>query len=246
LAARRSLPVPTVEEISAFDDTLTLSEAWARWHRGHTPPRGVIKTAPAAVRRPAAKRAFSLVMKGAAVAASALLGFVVGERWLPRANAQPNTAGVQQVWLPVTDSVVDALDAKLSRSMTNDPPGRLALSAADMATLIFRSPSGRPAPVDSIEARIDSLLWIRGRLRGASRFELGGDLRMLRRGLGELHVAHLTIDGVEADSARVARLVVGVRSPAGASDGIRFEMPAFVTRLTFVYGAADGDIGGRP
>jgi hypothetical protein len=186
-------------------------------------------------------------MKGAAVAASALLGFVVGERWLPRANAQPSTPSVEQVWLPVTDSVVNALNAKLSRSMIiNDAPGRLALSAADMATLIFRSPGGRQAPVDSIEARIDSLLWIRGRLRGASRFELGGELRMLRRGLAELHVAHLTIDGVEADSARVAGLDVGVRSPADASDGIRFEMPAFVTRLTFVYGAADGGVSGRP
>jgi hypothetical protein len=241
LAARRSLPAPTAEEIGAIDDNVSLSEAWARWQTGHTLLSGIIETAGPPAKHSVGRWRSPRVIKSAAIAASAVLGFVVGERWLPGAGAQSSAAAVDRVWLPVTDSVVHAVDAKLSKMMINDASGRITLSAADMATMIFRSPRRRQAPVDSIEARIDSLLWIRGRLRGASRFEIGGDLRMLRRGVAELRVAHLTIDGVDADSARVARLVIGVRSRTAASDRIRFEVPGAVTELA----VDDGSVRAR-
>jgi hypothetical protein len=233
LAARRSLPVPSTEEIAAIGDAVSLSEAWTQWQTGHAGSAGIIETTtPAAAKRPILKWR-SFVLKSAAVAAAAVLGFVVGERWLrlPDAGAQSSAATATQAWVPVTDSVVVAAYAKLSRIVMDDAPAPPRLSAADMATVIFLSPRRRHALVDSLEARVDSLLWIRGRLRGASRFELGGELAMLRRGVAELRVAHLAIDGVEADSARVARLVIGVRSRTAPADRIRFEVPGLVTEL---------------
>jgi hypothetical protein len=168
-----------------------------------------------------------------------MLGFFVGDRWLPRAAAQSGDIAAERDWVPVTDSVVTALNVKLSSVAANETGAKLTLSAADMATLVFRSPRRRQVPVDSIEARIDSVLWIRGRLRGGARFELGGDVRLSRRGVAEFRVDHLSIDGVNADSARTARLVVGVRSRSADVDRMRFEVPLFVTEVAIMDGAAE-------
>jgi len=244
LAARRSLPVPTDAELSALGDDVSLRELWTQWQTDHTPAKAAIETIP-----PPAKRAVSKwrprLTKISAIAAAAVLGFVVGERWLPGAGAQSGDVIAENVWVPVSDSVATALNVKLARAAANDSNASLTLSAADVATLIFRSPRRRQTPVDSIEARIDSLLWIRGRLRGGSRFELGGGIHMSRRGLAEFRVAHITIGGVEADSARTARLVVGVRARSSETERMRFELPLFVTDVGITDGAAEFLTRGR-
>lgn len=237
LAARRSLPIPTEADIGAIGDDVQLSDAWAQLQAARTTPNGPVEAAPPPVTRVAKWR--PRIIKTSAVAAAALLGFVVGDRWLPGAGAQSGDIVAEKAWLPVTDSVVTALNVKLSSVGANETGTRLTLSAADMATLIFRSPRRRQAPVDSIEARIDSVLWIRGRLRGGSRFELGGDVRMSRRGVAEFRVDHLNIGGVDADSAKTARLVVGVRSRSADADRMRFEVPLFVTEVAIMDGAAE-------
>jgi len=237
LAARRALPIPTHTEIGAIGDDVPLSEAWAQWQTGHTPAMGIVETAGAPPKRPPSKWR-SRTMRISAIAAAGLLGFVVGDRWLPRAGAQSGSLAAEQIWLPVTDSVVAVLNDKLMRAAASGDGVTVSLSAADLATLIFRSPRRRQTPVDSIEARIDSLLWIRGRLRGGSRFELSGEVEMARRGLAEFRVQHLTIGSVNADSAHVARLVAGVRSRSSETDRMRFELPTFVAELVITNGAA--------
>ena len=237
LSARQSLPIPTEADIAAIEDDVRLSEAWAQWQTARTPKGPVEAAAPSAKRVPAKWR--PRMIKISAVAAAAMLGFVVGDRWLPGAAAQSGDIAADRAWLPVTDSVVTALNVKLSSIAANETGTRLTLSAADMATLIFRSPRRRQTPVDSIEARIDSVLWIRGRLRGGARFELGGDIRLSRRGIAEFRVDHLNIGGVSADSARTARLVVGVRSRSADVDRMRFEVPLFVTEVAIMDGAAE-------
>jgi len=236
LAARRSLPVPTEADIAAIGDDVRLSEAWARLQTAAT-GKPAEAAPPPAKRGPAKWR--PRLIKISAVAAAAMLGFVVGDRWLPGAGAQSGDIAAEKAWLPVTDSVVAALNVKLASVAANDVGTRLTLSAADVAALIFRSPRRRQTPVDSIEARIDSVLWIRGRLRGGSRFELGGDVRMSRRGVAEFRVDHLTIGGVDADSARTARLVVGVRSRSADGERMRFEVPLFVAEVAIMDGAAE-------
>ena len=74
---------------------------------------------------------------------------------------------------------------------------------------------------------------------GAAEFELGGDVRLSRRGVAEFRVDHLSIGGVSADSARTARLVVGVRSRSADTDRMRFEVPLFVTEVAIMDGAAE-------
>ena len=236
LASRRSLPAPTAAEMDALGDAVRLGEAWAQWQTGHTPANGAVEGPAPAAKRAAAKWRPRLI-KMSALAAAAVLGFVVGDRWLPGAAAQ--SGDIAAAWLPVTDSVVAALNVKLSSVAASDVSARVTLTAADMAALVFRSPRRRQAPVDSVEARIDSVLWIRGRLRGGSRFELGGEIRMSRRGVAELLVEHLTIGGVDADSARTARLVVGVRARSTETERMRFDVPAVVAEVAIMGGAAE-------
>jgi hypothetical protein len=237
LAARRSLPIPTDAELAALGDDVALSDAWTQWHTSHTPPKGTVEVTPPATKRAPTKWRPRLA-KLTAIAAAGLLGFIVGERWLPGAGAQAGDLAAEKQWLPVTDSVVTSLNAKL-RAATNDGSARLTLSAADIATLIFRSPRRRQTPVDSIEARIDSLLWIRGRLRGGSRFALGGRVHLARRGLAEFRVEHISVGGVDADSAQTARIVVGVRSRSSDTERMRFEVPPFVAGVAVAEGAVE-------
>jgi hypothetical protein len=110
LAARRSLPTPTDADIAAIGDDVRLSEAWAQWQTARTPKSPVEAAAPSAKRVPTKWR--PRMIKISAVAAAAMLGFVVGDRWIPRAAAQSGDIAAEIAWLPVTDSVVTALKAK--------------------------------------------------------------------------------------------------------------------------------------
>jgi hypothetical protein len=170
-------------------------------------------------------------MKGAAVVAAGLLGAVVGELWFSPVDVRSTAAIAEQNWLPVTDSVTTMLDAKLADGAR--------LSPAELAALIFRSPRRRAARIEGLEARIDSLLWVRGRLREGSRFEFGGEVRVVRRGLAELRVTHLVVDGVETDSTAVSRLVAGPRVRSPSTDRLRFEVPGGVASFLMREGGAD-------
>jgi len=234
LAARRSLPRPTADELSALDDDTGLGVALERWEKLHTPPVGVAEVPPVKVESPPNRRTrwrSPGVLKSTAVVTAGLLGVVAGDFWRQRASAQQQTAVAEQRWMPVNDSVVAAINATFVSTATNEARPSVQLSAADIATLIVRSPRRRSVPIDSAEARIDSLLWIRGRLRRGPRFELGGEVSMLRRGLAELRVTRLVVDGQPADSARVSRLVAGPRARSSDVDRLRFDVPLWVSSI---------------
>src|SRR5215211_5330394 len=95
LAARRSLPIPSADDLALISDGEALSEAWARWETIHVASSGrLIVAAPTPVRTRSRWR--SSAIKIGAVAAAGVLGFVVGERFLPRAGAQANGQAVVQ------------------------------------------------------------------------------------------------------------------------------------------------------
>lgn len=239
LAARRSLPVPSAEELTALGDGLGLRAAWEQWETSHTPPTRVVEigAVPTAAKVRARWRSPRL-MKTAAVVAAGMLGVVVGGLWRQRVGAQANAAAAEVRWLAVNDSVTQSLNARLIETVLRDPRSPVSLSAADLAALIFRSPRRRTVAIDSLEARIDSLLWIRGRLRRGPRFELGGDVRVLRRGIAELRVRRLAIDGTATDSTMVSRLVAGPRPRSVDVDRLRFDVPGFVSSILIADGAA--------
>ena len=238
LANRRTLPPPSDEELSAIGEDIRLSEAWAQWEKAHTPPTGIAELPLVKTKPPVRPWRSPRMYKTAAVAAAAILGFVVGDRWLPRADGQAHETTAVRMWSSVTDSAAASVNAKLLAIGDSDESDRVSLSATDVAALVFRSPRRRHVAIDSLEARIDSVVWIRGRLRGGSRFELAGDVRIVRRGLAELRIDHMVIDGVDADSARVARMVVGVRSRSADWDRMRFEVPGSVEKIGVASGTA--------
>jgi hypothetical protein len=239
LAARRSLPTPGDAELTTIDDAVGLRAAWERYEKTHTPPTGTAEVAGSPTRPRVIRWRSRRVVRDAAVAAAGLLGVVAGGLWRQRIAAQGSAPVAEQQWLAVDDSVVRSMNARLVARSRTDESSTFTLSAADLATMIFRSPRRRFVPVDSLEARLDGLLWIRGRLRGASRFELGGDVRVVRRGLAELRVTHWSVNGVATDSTLVTRLVAGSRARSSDVDRLRFDVPAFVSSIVISGGAAE-------
>ena len=234
LAARRSLPVPSADDLALIGDGEALTAAWARWEATHTPTSAQPRiAAPAAV--PTRSRRRTSALKIGAVAAAGLLGFVVGERFLPPAGAQASDQTVAQRWSKVDDNAAASLNAKLLAVASSEVPLRLRLSPEEMATLILRSPRRRSASVDLVEARVDSLLWLRGRLRGESRFEIGGEVVVARRGVAELRVKYLTVDGVETDPTTITRLVDS-RPRTSDVNRLRFTIPRLVSALEIAGG----------
>jgi hypothetical protein len=234
LSARRSLPPPSGGDLAAMGDGVGLSEAWTRWERVHTPAaeRPAVGVSPPTRPRWRSPRA----MKVAAALSAALLGFGVGERWFPRTDAQASAAAPEQIWEPVNQSVVGTLNAKFVGASARELSSRLDLTPVEVATLILRSPRRRWAPMDGIQARSDSLLWIHGRLRGVSTFEVGGDVRVVRRGIAELHVIHLVVDGREIDPTSVSRILTVPTTSAAVTDRLRFEVPTFIAALNVTNG----------
>jgi hypothetical protein len=134
----------------------------------------------------------------------------------------------------VTDSVVEGLNNNVRR--VSDDNRRTELSAADVAALIFRSPRRRTVFVDSIVARADSMISIRGQLAANAKFELCGDLHLIRRGIAELVVRSLSVDGVDLEPAKITRLVARGRARTEESDRLRFDVPITVTSIAVVDG----------
>jgi hypothetical protein len=167
-----------------------------------------------------------------------LLGFVVGERLLPRADAQASAAPIEPRWEPVTESAVSTLNAKLLGASASDVRPRLSLSPSEVAALILRSRGRVLPPMTGIEARSDSLLWIQGRLRGGDVFVFGGSLRVVRRGIAELRVTHLVVDGRDVDPMSVTRLLTGYESNV-VGDRLRFDVPWFIAGLRPEDGTVD-------
>ena len=108
-------------------------------------------------------------------------------------------------------------------------PINVSLTSADVAALVFSSSLRRnPPAVASLEARVDSLISIRGSLADASGtptlFEVRGSVRVARPGLGKFDIAEFyLIDG--SIGRRAAEL-----------PPIRFTLPRFVRALKVVEG----------
>src|SRR5512132_4400834 len=194
LSARHSLPAPNHDDLATIGDSVGLNEAWASWEHAHTATR---RADPAPTRPGVRTRARwrSPFGKGAALVLTGILGFVVGERLLPRADAQASAAPIEPRWEPVTELAVSTLNAKLLGASASDVRALFNLSPTEVAALILRSPGRVPPPMTDLEARSDSLLWIQGRSRAGDVFVLGGTLRVVRRGIAELRVTRLVVDG---------------------------------------------------
>jgi hypothetical protein len=141
-----------------------------------------------------------------------------------------NAAAPVESWTPVADTGLAHVNGVLLRLGRVLGPINVSLTTADVAALVFSSSlRRRPPGVANLEARVDSLISIRGTLVEASgastRFELRGGVRVARPGLGEFDIAEFyLVDGS-----------IGRRS--GELPPIRFSLPRFVRDLRLVDGA---------
>jgi hypothetical protein len=234
IARRRSLPVPSQADLEKIGDQVALSEAVKQWMAAHGPEqpksRGGFDLPP----RPPARWRSPVVIRVAAVFVAAVMGIIAGRQLLPRADAQSRDGSIEQLWLAVTDSVAEEVNTTVRR--VNDDNRRTQLTAADVAALIFRSPRRRTVVVDSMTARADSMIAIRGQLAAGATFELHGDLRLIRRGIGELVVQSLRVDGTSIDPTMTSRLLARGRARTEDSDRVRFDVPLNVTAIAVIDG----------
>jgi hypothetical protein len=231
LSTRQELPRPSADDLAAIDDRVGLNDAWARWQQTHASPPDRRRPAAGVVIRTRRWRT-SVVVKAAALVLTALLGFAVGERWLPNADAQASAGSIAQAWEPVPASALATVAPKLFAANASAMPPRFELSAGDVASLILSSRPQAVAPMSSIEARSDSLLWIRARLRAGGMFELAGHLGMVRRGVAELRVTHLVVDGRTVDPTSASQRLAGDQANVAGTNHVRFNVPRFVAGLT--------------
>jgi len=242
LAVEAGLPAPTDADVSALDTGLSLEDAWARWQASHA------VTMPVPVAVPGKKR--NTVRRGRwigiGVATAALVTFtavLAAERY--RANVR-DAGGMVAIpaaerWTRVTATERATLANKLLTMASSEMPVSISLSAGEFAALAFGPSQARQhVRIDSLDARIDSLLWVRGRLRGGSRFEMGARIVITRPGRAEVRAAQLSFDGVDRPAAEFGAytaVIQGRKIPPGR-DGVWIELPAFVGALHVESGGA--------
>jgi hypothetical protein len=238
LAARRRLPMPTADELARVGDDVSLRDAFVAWEAAHAAtlerPTPALPT-----KRPPAWWQSSRLARAAAIAFAGVLGVFAGTRWLPRARAQSSGEVAAPIWTAVSDSSLGAVNERFLAMSRSDLRLVAHLSAADLAGVIFSSRRSRMLPVDSLAARMDSSLHVRGRVVGGASFELTGDVRLLRRGVAELWVTRLAVDGRAVTPEMVGRVLTRSRVRAPISDRLRFDVPAFVASLRVADGGVD-------
>jgi len=240
LARLRELPVPGEQDVAQFGDELRLRDIMGKWEVLNTPPSAapVIKPPPSILlrprwRSPALQRVVLVVLVG-------VLGFVLGDQVLPPAQA---AVASSLPWYAVNDSVAAVLNGKFVALNQSELALPVSLTPAEVASLVFR----RHAHVDSVEARADSVLRVRGLLDDTTRFELEGRVRVQRRGTGELRITRLWLDGLRVSPGVLPRVIAGRRTTRPDSMSLWFTVPANVTRLVIVHalGSAAKDLLSR-
>ena len=237
LAARRGLPVPTAQQLDQLGDDVSLLDALSHWERTHAPVGS--QRVPSLTARPPAWWQSGRLARAAAVVAAAVLGVFAGTRWLPRARAQSSGEVAGPVWSTVTDSTRGAVNERFLMMANTGVRFKARLSAAEMAGVIFGSRRLRMLPVDSLSARLDSTLRVRGRIVGGPTFELSGDVHLLRRGVGELRVIDLVVGGALVSPDRAAELLTRAGRRASPSRRLRFDVPGFVGSIRVDAGSVE-------
>jgi hypothetical protein len=225
LARRRAIRVPNDADLAMMGNDVGVAELWSRWERMHG---GRIGKAP---------RRVSRVATGAAAVAAAIVvlgtAYLTRDVWLPRADAEQ----AAPAWMPLTDSVTANLDSKLLAVASSDVAIAFPLSPAELASLILRPSIHRPAPpLDSVEARVDTLVWIRGRLRDGSLFIAGGTVEIVRRGVAAFRVATLDVDGRKVDPHFASRMLRYRTMQRSATNRAWFEIPDRIGELRLTEG----------
>jgi hypothetical protein len=171
---------------------------------------------------------------------------------LRRAPAADTTVAAAEVWQRVTpDGGARARDA-LRRLQARNGPAFVNVTPADLASYILQElRQTLPASADSIEASaIGDRLYVRTTIRTADlgakeilgpmaallgdreRVQLGGVVRIIRPGFGELQVKEFRIRDFAVPRALIPRMIRqitrGERPPELSPDGLPLQTPPYI------------------
>ena len=236
LATVRSMPVPSSQDLANLGADVGLTDAWAWWtSQQRSAPRVLVSDPPST---PTAAWWRSRGVVWGILAASLL-----ASAWVLRAQVRPSTPATVGTWLPVADTSLAHVNSLILRLGQTSASITVPLSAADVAALVLNSSLRRQPPsMTDLEARIDSLLSIRGTLadgRSAPlRFELRGRVHVVAAGKGRLDVVGFEVIG--PPNGHASTRGAGASTPQQITNipPIRFTLPNFVRDIVLSNGRA--------
>ncbi|MFN2563382.1 MAG: hypothetical protein ABR499_00050 [Gemmatimonadaceae bacterium] len=191
----------------------------------------------------------------------AAVGWLTRESWLPMIRgAAPgggDTAGAiasrEGVWQPLTAQGGERTRRALEALQQPNGPAAVTVGAADLGAYVYQELARQlPPSADSVEAMAvgdqlhvrasvrlqelggrDVLGPLAGMLGDRERLQLGGNLRVVRPGLGELVVREIHVGQLRIPSALIPRLLRQAsrrrERPAGVSEsGVPLRLPDYI------------------
>jgi hypothetical protein len=233
LARARSMPAPSANDFAALGDDVSFGAAWDWWSaRQGGAPRVVTRATPAANSWWRSRRLAWTVVVVAALASA----WAVGAQVWSRATISEEPGIVEPLWSTVSANDVANANTVLLRLGQTSAGLSVSLSAAEVASLAFRSALRRQPPsVANLEARIDSMLSIRGMMigDGAGQFELRGRLRIVRPRLAQIDVVEMRVT-----DPTTGRGLQPVPNAANGYPPVQFAVPSYVEATQLVDGHA--------
>jgi hypothetical protein len=197
-----------------------------------------------------------------ALALLGVLGWLTRDRWLHMVSGR--TAGSDSaiaadaregVWQPLTAQGGERARRALAELARPNGPTVVMVSAPDLGAYVYQELARQlPPSADSVEAMaVGDQLHVRASVRlrelgdqevlgplaamlgDRERLQIGGNLRVVRPGLGELVVRKLSVGQLSLPSGVIPRLLrQGSRQarPAGVSEaGLPLQLPAYVGEI---------------
>jgi hypothetical protein len=190
---------------------------------------------------------------------AAVVGWIFRDRWLPMvrggstaADSSAVVAGREGVWQPLTPQGAERSRRALASLQQPGAPASVSVGVPDLAAYVYEELARQlPPSADSVEAMAQGdRLYVRASVRlqelggrdvlgplaamlgDRERLQLGGNLRVVRPGLGELVVREIRVGQLPIPAGLVPRILRQASRrdrPEGVSEsGIPLRLPDYV------------------
>jgi hypothetical protein len=198
-----------------------------------------------------------------------VIGWLTRERWLHMVNGgatRPSdtaiaAAGTESVWQPLTAQGGERARRALADLARPNGPTVVTVSAPDLGAYVYQELARQlPPSADSVEAMaVGDQLHVRASVRlqelggrdvlgplaamlgERERLEIGGNLRVVRPGLGELVVRELRVGQLRIPSGLIPRLLRQVsrrdRPPGTSETGLPLRLPEHIGEIRVAEGS---------
>jgi hypothetical protein len=195
-----------------------------------------------------------------ALALLAVVGWLTRDRWLPLIGGQASgrsdtsvlSAGGEGVWRPLTAEGAERARRSLVELERPTGPSAVTVSAPDLGAHVYQELARQlPPSADSVEAMaLGDQLHVRASVRlrelggqevlgplaamlgDRERMRIGGNLRVVRPGLGELVVREVNVGQLRLPAGLIPRLLRQVsrkdRPPGISESGLPLRLPPYI------------------